>query len=130
EALEHHPNLRTVRRKLLLTQRAQLITFELHRARVDRLEQRETPQQRRLPGTRRPDDDLHLAAADLDRHASQDLEPVIGLVHARGKEDRVVHLASCATAGTGARRFRPAEVHVNRRSSWAWIAIRTLTITR
>src|SRR6185437_2152476 len=118
EALEHHPDLRTVRSKLLLTEPAQLITLELHRARVDRLEQRETPQQRRLSGTGRANDHLHLAATDIDRDAAQYLEPVVRLVDPFGAEDRSVdHRASCATAGTGLRRLRPAELHVNRFSS-------------
>src|SRR5207253_10314269 len=77
-----------------------LHAVEIDSARIARLEQREAAQERGLPGPRWPDDHLDLATADLEGDTTQHEEPVVALVDDLGTDDRVVHRASCETAGT------------------------------
>ena len=57
--------------ELLLAATAELLVLEVDGACIDRLEQCEAPQQRRLPRPGGTYDHLHLAAPDLERHALQ-----------------------------------------------------------
>src|SRR5712691_12842582 len=123
-----------MRGQLFLTHTAQLLGLEIDGARVHRLEQRQAAQQCRLPRTGRADDHLYLAAVDLEADAAQHVEPVVGLVEPLRTENDLVHRASCGTAGTAGaetrRVRRPADRHVNLRSSLLCNNMSTLTIPR
>ena len=122
-----------MRGELFLSECGQSFRLDVDVARVRRLQQSEAAEQRRLPGSRRPDDHFHLAAVDLEGHAFQHFKIAVALMQVLGAKNDLGHQrASCEIAGTpgAATRRRRRDVQVKRRSSRDWISIKMLTITR
>ena len=92
--LEDEPDARAERDLLGRAEARELAAEDLEPSLLDRPQGADQRQEGRLARTRRPGDDDHLAAADVDRVVEEDLRPRLaraeGVVHALGADRQLV----------------------------------------